>query len=116
MPFIRGHSVKPAYEQHWHFTGRRIVKGYVYVYRPEHPDAREGSFKGYVLEHRVVMEEMLGRRLAKHETVHHVNGDHGDNRPENLQLRHGRHGAGVVLQCAQCGSLDIKHLRLANPR
>lgn len=112
-PFIQGHRKQPAMTEHWHFTGRRKVHGYVYVYRPEHPDARTDSLRGFIVEHRVVMEEKLGRRLAKSETVHHINGKTDDNHPDNLELRQGKHGAGVVMECADCGSRNIKHVRLA---
>lgn len=67
------------------FSGGRHVtaKGYVLALRPEHPNA---NGEGYVFEHRLVMEQTLGRLLTKDERVHHINGKRDDNRPENLEL------------------------------
>ena len=38
------------------------------------------------MQHVVIIEEMIGRRLYANECVHHKNGIRCDNRPENLQL------------------------------
>lgn len=40
----------------------------------------------YVLEHRWIIEQEIGRRLQRHEHIHHLNGNRLDNRRENLQL------------------------------
>lgn len=89
--------------------GRTITAGgYVLVRMPD--DRRFASMtnrSGYVLEHRLVMAQKLGRALLVNETVHHINGIKTDNRPGNLQLRQGRHGKGLIYRCARCGSRDL---------
>jgi len=57
--------------------------GYILVKVPEHPHRTKA---GYVRQHRLVAEMMLGRYLHRDEVVDHVNGDTSDNRWENLRV------------------------------
>lgn len=96
-----------------------VSKGdYNYAVVPEHPSATKN---GYVLEHRIVVENHLGRLLDTNEVVHHINGDKKDNRIENLLVidrqKHSHlHGIErgvqmVLLQCPWCGTVFTRPKR-----
>lgn len=67
------------------YEGKQFIskEGYIWIYLPKHHLANKA---GYVIEHRLVMEEMLKRPLRKNENIHHLNGNKQDNHPENLEL------------------------------
>lgn len=56
--------------------------GHVLEKAASHPYAK----KGFVAQHRLVVERHIGRVLAPHERVHHINCIQDDNRIENLHL------------------------------
>ena len=78
VPRFPGHA-----NGHWKSGRTRHKAGYVMVRQPEHPRART---VGYVFEHILVMERVLGRYVLPDESVHHRNGVRHDNRAENLEL------------------------------
>ena len=72
-------------EKHSKWTGGKFkdTEGYIHVKSYNHPYRDK---QNYVREHRLVMEEHLGRYLKPTELVHHINEDITDNRIENLKL------------------------------
>lgn len=63
---------------------KEIRKGdYIYALVPDHPKATKN---GYVLYHRVVMENVIGRLLTDDEEVHHIDKNRYNNDISNLQL------------------------------
>jgi hypothetical protein len=64
-------------------SGKQVSKdGYILVRVPK----SHYAYPAYVEEHRLVMEDHLGRRLLQGEVVHHKNKNKQDNSLSNLQL------------------------------
>lgn len=55
--------------------------GYILILKKNHPFC---DSKGYVREHRLVIEKIIGRYLKPEEVVHHANRIRDDNCKENL--------------------------------
>lgn len=61
------------------------INGYRALHIPDHPQAlKTPKMYGWVYEHRVIAEDMLGRPLYDDEEVHHLDEDKLNNHPENL--------------------------------
>lgn len=72
----KGMSANPEALTAREMKGSRTTNGYIAI--------RVNGKR--VVQHRLVMEEVLGRPLKTSERVHHKNGKRDDNRPENLEL------------------------------
>jgi len=83
-------GAQPGKANHQFRTGRRIdLDGYVLVTAPpDHPFARPRPDRKakVIYEHRLVLEQHLGRYLRPEEVVDHIDGLTLHNAPENLRL------------------------------
>ncbi len=65
----------------------KFHKGFAVTYNGYKLVKRGGNrASGYILLHRAIMEDHIGRKLEADEVVHHINGNKMDNRIENLEI------------------------------
>lgn len=103
--------MKETWRSRWYDMGGYIGCSVIYS---------DGS-RRTVLQHREVMEAVLGRKLSHWEFVHHRDGDKKNNSPKNLELMapgaHARHHHPMVtldLQCIGCGTWFKRHANTEN--
>ena len=67
----------------WKGGRMKVPSGHVLLLMRNHPFS---NCNGRVFEHRIVMENKIGRYLLKHEIIHHIDSDPSNNSIENLYL------------------------------
>ncbi len=72
---------------------KKIKSGYVEIFKPDHKYSKTKN--GWILEHRVVVEDFLKRGLKSGECIHHLDENKQNNKIENLMLfkSHAKHSS-----------------------
>lgn len=76
-----------------------------------------------ILEHRYVMQQIVGRQLKRDEHVHHIDGNRLNNKPENLILttpqnhrkEHASFRNETHKECTRCHQIKPRHQFYLNP-
>lgn len=112
LPLKKG---APCGIKHGQWKGGKTTSGGYNLIRVSRNDQfyKMTNSSGYVLEHRYVMAQHLGRPLKTEEKVHHIDGSKKNNDIKNLQLVINNHGKGQRYKCIDCGSFYVKSVPLS---
>jgi len=78
----KGRRLDITGKKHPNWKGGIRTGRYRFIYVPKHPFA----IRNYVPEHRLIMEEKIGRYLSEKEVVHHIDNNPLNNNINNLIL------------------------------
>lgn len=76
---IRNSSLKGKNSRSW--KGGIYIDRYIHIYEPSHPFAHHN---GYVYQHRIIIEKIIGRFLNPIEVIHHIDEIKTNNSLNNL--------------------------------
>jgi hypothetical protein len=85
--------IKRVYQDKHQGLKKRAINGYTLIKNYNHPDRNKHND---ILEHRLIMEQKIGRRLKKKEIVHHIDQNRTNNKRRNLFLCSGLSEHGTV--------------------
>lgn len=105
----------------WNILSIASKGQYNYARVPDHPNATK---RGYVLEHRIVMENKIGRLLTKKEIVHHKDENKKNNISNNLKITdlsahskiHSKGRTNIKLKCFFCKIIFDRELKQVKNR
>lgn len=83
MSEVAKEKISKAHKQGGIGHKKKRGDGYIAIYFPDHPKANK---EGYIMEHVLVMEALIGRHLRDNECVHHIDENRQNNKKENLKL------------------------------
>jgi hypothetical protein len=76
--------VDQSKEKNPNWNGGRTIRPDGYVHVLVDGEHHRKNSRGYVMEHILIVESVLGKEFKHPNRIHHINGDRSDNRKENL--------------------------------
>lgn len=78
---VRGLKHVGKNNPNWKGGIKKTKPGYIQIYKPDHPYSDKN---GYIQEHRLIIEKVLGRFMKPHECAHHIDKNRKNNKNKNL--------------------------------